>query len=50
MKVNFIVMLDFKLKDLSELSYDLLKRMFLFKYEIFYLGIKLNWLSICNEN
>lgn len=47
---NSIVMPDHKPRDLSELSYDELKRVSLFKHETFHLDTKLNWLSICNEN
>ena len=39
---------DPKPRDLSELSYDLVKRVSLFKHEIFHLGTKLNWLGIYN--
>lgn len=35
--------------DLNELSYDLVKRAYLFKHEIVHLGTNLNWLSIYKE-
>ena len=50
MKANSIEMPDPKPRNLSELSYDLLKRISLFKHEKFHLGTKLNWLNIYNEN
>lgn len=50
MKANSIEMPDPKPKNLSELSYDLLKRISLFKHETFHLGTKLNWLNVYNEN
>lgn len=50
MEANSSVMPDPKPRDLSELSYDFLKRVSSFKHETFHLGNKLNWLNISNEN